>query len=448
MISKTGKCTFLFLLMSVFIMIIMPSCVLAYVTDVQSSGTYTAASEEKSYTVNPTIDGYWKVRIDAENGANVKIDKFSSTYTWTEDTLYVVPVTAETYNDIESQKKTLSEGSTTSLDPGSYWMYLTDHDSRRINLTFTLCSSNTATGVVWEVDGKEVSGSATVNSGIPVTVTATLQPAGTDSEISSEVSLSNTIRGYGGIENIKLSDDKRSVTFTYGMSKAGSSDTIKLEVKNSRYTSSLNSTSYTLVMNIRAEALTVDKDLVTATYNSFLITEKSPTGYIAGYVKKGSKWVKKFDEGRGKTHKIKGLKPNKKYKVKLVTYETKGGPESYPITISFKTGVKTKPQVKSVRITGLQKNGVTWTRGYWQGSKYIWPHRVTSYTYTLQVTLKKKAPSGVKGLEYNGYLAPGRKKVYSFEITGAKPSSKGSFRFYSDKNYGGFSPSSKKVSLG
>ena len=101
--------------------------------------------------------------------------------------------------------------------------------------------------------------------------------------------------------------------------------------------------------------------------------------------------------------------------------------------------------MKSVKITDLKQNGVTWTRGYWQGSKYIWPHQVTSYTYTMKVTLKKKAPSGVKGLEYHGYHASGRKKVYTFKITGPKPSSKGGFRFYSDKKYGGYSPKSKKV---
>ena len=71
-----------------------------------------------------------------------------------------------------------------------------------------------------------------------------------------------------------------------GMSKAGSSDTIKLEVKASEDTGS-KVTPYTLVMNIRAEALNVDKDLVTSTYNSLLLTEKSPTGYLAGYLKKG-----------------------------------------------------------------------------------------------------------------------------------------------------------------
>ena len=444
--NKIGRYAALFLLVSVFLIVLAPSRVQAYVTDVNSSGTYTSTAAEKTYSITPDVNGYWKVRIQAGNGANLTIKKFSSTYTWVTDSLYIAPVTAATYAEIESQKRVLSEGKSISLEKGDYWLYLTDHGSRRINLTFSLRDLVVATGVVWEVDGKQVSGSASVTSGVPVTVKATLQPENTDSVIDSETSLSNTIRGYGGIENIKISADKRSVSFTYGMSKAGSSDTIKLLVKDSNDVNS-KTTPYTLVMNIRADAIIVDNDLVTSTYNSFMITEKSPTGYLIGYLKQGSKWVKKFDEKRGKTHIIKGLKPNKKYTVKLVTYEKKGGPKSLPITVKFKTGTKTKPQIKSVKITNLKQNGVTWTRGYWQGRNYIWPHQVTSYTYTLKVTLKKKAPSGVKGLEYNGYRASGRKKVYTFNITGAKPASKGAFRFYSHKTYGAFSPKSKKVKI-
>ena len=436
------KLVVLVLWISAFFLMMTPSSALAKsFSEVRSSGTYTASSDKKSYSFsNVAVDDYWKVLIRAESGTLLKIEKYFSP-----EFLGKLKYVSEKASDISYESEYLFEGDEIRLDEGNYWLYVKkDYGNCTFDLTFSLRNSVALTGVVWEVGGKQVSGSATIEARTLVKVKATLQPANTDAEIETAYPLQNSKDGYGVIGDITISDDKKSVSFNYQYNNPGDTDTIKLTVQKSKNASS-GYENFTLDMNVRAEAIKVDEDLISVTYNSFRITEKSPTGYLAGYVKSGSKWVKKFDEPRGKTHTIKGLKPNRNYKVRLVTYEKKGGPKSAPVTISFKTGTKTKPKVKSAKITNLKQNGTTWTRGYWQGSNYIWPHQVTSYTYELKVTLTAKAPAGVKGLEYNGYYASGRKKVYTFKITGAKPASKGTFRFYSNKKYGAFSPVSKKV---
>ena len=436
------KLVVLVLWISVFFLVMTPTSALARsFSEVRSSGTYTASSDKKTYQFsNVAVDDYWKVLIHAENGTVLKIERYSSP-----EYLGKLKYVSVNASDISYESVYLFEGNEIHLKKGDYWLYVKkEYGNCSFDLTFSLRNPVALTGVVWEVNGKQVSGSTTIDGRTRVKVKATLQPANTDAEIESAYPLHNSKDGYGVIGDITISDDKKSVSFNYQYNNPGDTDTITLTVQKPKDSSSAYE-NFTLNMNVRADAILVDKDLISVTYNSFRITEKSPTGYLAGYVKSGSKWVKKFDEPRGKTHTIKGLKPNKNYKVRLVTYEKKGGPKSAPVTISFKTGTKTKPKVKSAKITNLKQNGTTWTRGYWQGSNYIWPHQVTSYTYELKVTLTAKAPAGVKGLEYNGYYATGRKKAYTFKITGEKPVSKGTFRFYSHKKYGSFSPASKKV---
>ena len=443
--NKNGKLVALVLWISAFFLVMTPSSAFARsFSEVESSGTYTASSDKKTYQCSEgRVDDYWKVLIHADSGTILKIEKYNSP-----EYLGKLKYVSEQASEISYYSVDLFEGSEIHLEEGNYWLYVKrDYGNCSFDLTFSLRNPVALTGVVWEVGGKPVSGSATIDGRTLVKVKAALQPVNTDAEIASASSLQNSRVGYGVIGDIEISADKKSVSFNYQYNNPGDTDTITLTVQKSNNSSS-GSVNFTLDMNVRAEEIKVDEDLVSVTYNSFSITEASPTGYLAGYLKSGGKWVKKFDDPRGRTHTIKGLKPNKKYQVQLVTYTKKDGPKSAPITISFKTGTKTKPKVKSVKITNLKKNGTTWTRGYWQGSNYIWPHQVTSYTYDLKVTLTAKAPAGVKGLEYNGYYASGRKKVYTFKITGAKPASKGTFRFYSDKKYGAFSPNSKKVKLG
>ena len=92
------------------------------------------------------------------------------------------------------------------------------------------------------------------------------------------------------------------------------------------------------------------------------------------------------------TYTIKGLKGNTKYKVRLyygVDMARLGSPSN---TLTFKTGPKKKPALKtvSVKATNYKKHK---RRGYNMNFLYWWRHPYTYYTYTYNlkttVTFKK-----------------------------------------------------------
>ena len=164
-----------------------------------------------------------------------------------------------------------------------------------------------------------------------------------------------------------------------------------------------------------------------------------------------------------------GLKPNKKYKTRLRygTTATKVMDGSTGLLLgpalntgTKKTGKKTKPPIKSVKVKAIKvkfhKHRVP---GHyeWVGNSLIWFKAYTEkyYTCKYKVIVKLKKKPGTKGIWVNGKFVKGNKKKYTVKFTPypnyfVKKPPKGlkkvtvKIRSYQSKKYYGFSPMYKK----
>ena len=169
---------------------------------------------------------------------------------------------------------------------------------------------------------------------------------------------------------------------------------------------------------------------------------------------------------------IKGLKPNKKYKIRIrygtyVTYEKAklkegkylgdgkshffAGPPLYVKTI--KTGKKKPPKIKSIKVKAIKvKYHKVRHYGYYTGV-YLYTEKF--YTCKFRVTVKLKKKPGTKGIWLNGRYLKGNKKTYSTTFTPypnyyTKKPPRGLKKYvvqiasFRSKAYGGFSPLKKK----
>lgn len=196
------------------------------------------------------------------------------------------------------------------------------------------------------------------------------------------------------------------------------------------------------VTNVKASSFNVG-------YKSAKITGAAAVG-IGDATKNGSKiriqqyrsgsWttVKTIDSGTASAT-LSGLKANTTYKYRLVgcVPATGSGKEltgAASETITVKTGLKTAPKVKSVKVTGakVKKTAKTWHSGRWDAGG-VWHagyYTSGSYqtTYTVKVKLKKKV-SGTKGILINGTKAKGTGKTFTkkFTVSGKLKGKKRSF---------------------
>ena len=139
--------------------------------------------------------------------------------------------------------------------------------------------------------------------------------------------------------------------------------------------------------------------------------------------KKGSKWKEKtLSNGVAK---VTGLKSNTEYQVKLQSSVTGKDDEGNSVkltspfskTVTIKTGQKTKPDVKSVSISGakaskLYVDGYYDSFGSWHNGYYN-----TTTSFKVTVTLKS-APKNVEGMIFTigdkDYKVKGSKTTYTF----------------------------------
>lgn len=296
-------------------------------------------------------------------------------------------------------------------------------------------------------------------------VTATLEPSNTDAKFTSKSSV--TAPGHNtGISKIKTSNKGKTATFTVQTAgDASETDyTINFSELNPESVSDFYGTTgtgmqkvFTVSTGLSAMKLSPEVSYNFIRFNSFNIPEYSGGGAadITVYLKVGKKWKKQFSvQAWSKNPKtITKLKSGKTYKYKtVISKKLKSGKTAKTTNIyKVKTGPKTAPAIKSIKVSGV-KYKKTWVHGYFDSGWFWHPGNWSYYTtYTLTVKLKK-APKGAVGLEVNGMKMTGKGTTYKITSStsgNAKGKSlKFTFRTVTSNTYGGYSKAvTKKVKL-
>ena len=338
-----------------------------------------------------------------------------------------------------------------------YWYSDSNAQALRLDYAFSVEPYIPATGITWTSAEYPDLAAVAIPAGQELHMTATVDPANASAEFVKLTS-GNYI---DDVRDVALSADGRTLTFTTNNGAGGNIKTLTASVKNKL---DVGGTAYSISLASPPNKLDLTYAKIEVESTSiFVESNRADYGiknlYVRAWVKgpKDKKWVKKLDEdampGNGADrHYIKGLKPNTAYQVKYIYYVKIGDVESPSAATKFKvkTGAKKAPSIKSVKISNKKKVFNGYIDAHWErnGSILKWVPRKKSYSYsyTLTVTLKSKAPSGVLGLRYGDKNVAGKGKTkYVFKLkTGTVPK-KGVFTFYSDKTYGGYSPTSKSV---
>lgn len=209
----------------------------------------------------------------------------------------------------------------------------------------------------------------------------------------------------------------------------------------------------------------------TSNYNSITYSSKFMSGNhykVMLYTKRKWKKVKDLHINHSATNtyidtsfKIKGLKANTKYRLRLDPYtvidsKTYQGKSSSTLTIW--TGLKSIPPIKSINVANVKfKKGYrsnTWVSGYWSGNYYHPGYYIrvpSKTTFTITITLKKKL-KGTQGLMINGEKIAGKGKTFKRKITvdGNMKGKKYKLTIvsYKDRRYDGSSKAiSRKVTI-
>ena len=426
--------------------------------------TYTSKDSAETYRIDQqTVNGSFYIRLNCEKDTYLKINSFSSTAEFTQYMLLA--------KEGEKDETRAAEGNEFYLEKGTYFLWSSSNGAT-LNLSFTMRHHVHATGIAWTVDGKALkNGPVELRKGISVTIKATLQPENTDARLT-KTGLDNKNSGYGQIYDESLSEDGKTLTFKYLCNDQNGNDTVSVVAYDIGYRNE-GWTKYELALGVKPSKPEFTDSMVTSTHNMIELNCRNMVdtrAYLRAEIKNGKKWVKKLDEqvivngNTGTTHYIKGLKENTEYTVRVQYYTKVGDREikSEYTTLKVKTGVKTKPSIKSVKLSNV-KSQKTWVDGHWVNGtvKDVWVKGHYDYYKTFKVTvvLSKAAPSGVIGLamtndaETNGkpqFVKVGKdKKTFVFSGSAAGKNLKVSFQFYSDAKYKGYSPvsSSKTVQV-
>ena len=430
-------------------------------TDPKSSAReYTSTDDAKTYTISEKVNGKLYIKLIAAKDTYLKIDDLSIPSDYTQYMMLGnVEETDDRYHD------SVRKGNEFYLAKGSYYLY-SKSDGAAINLKFTMRHHVHIQDILWKADGKEVDGAVPVNKGASVTITATIQPANADAKVTA-TGLTNTNRGYGQIFDESVSSDGKTLTFKYLCNDDSGTDTIKMTAYSIGYKNE-GMKDFQLALGVKPSAPYFTESMISATYNTIQLNTSNQFNsrvYVRADIKSGKKWKKKLDEkalkdGNTSTlHTIKGLKQNTSYTVR-VKYYTKNGKKTISssyTTFKIQTGTKTKPVVKSVKVSNVQSKK-TWVDGHWvNGTVYdVWKpgHYDYYYAFKVTVTLSKAAPKGVTGLmmtntgvtsgNASSYVkAKGNRKTFTFSCTSSSKTLNATFKFYTGSTYKGFSPLSK-----
>ena len=421
--------------------------------------TYKSTDNSETYTVREKVDKSFYIRLECVKDTYFVMNDYFSTAEYEQYMLLS--------KEGETDETRVSKGTVRYLEKGVWYLKSTSSGAT-ISLSFTMRHHVHASGISWTVDGKALkNGLVELSKGMNVTIKATLEPANTDA-ILTKTGLDNKNRGYGQIYDETVSADGKSLTFKYLCNDQNGSDTVTVVAYDIGY---LNDgwTKYELPLGVKPAAPELLDSMVTSTEKSIELNCKNESDtrtYLRVEVKNGKKWTKKLDEkvlqGNSPVHYLKGLKPNTTYNIRVMYYTKNGDTEvaSDYKTLKIKTGWKSAPKIKSVKVSNV-KSKKTWVEGHWvHGTSYdVWEkgHYDKYTTFNLNVTLSEGLPSGVIGLsmtndgDVNGkpQFVKGKKGQTSFTFSGsaAGKSVKVSFCFYSDAKYKGYSPSTKSQTV-
>lgn len=335
-----------------------------------------------------------------------------------------------------------------------YWYDSADAQKLKLNLSFTLRPSVDDVKVKW-VCKEEKDLNASIFPNRLMHFTLTVEPKSSDYVFNTVALNSYVENGY----DEQLSEDGKTLTFTAQNAAAGEMKVLKVALINKL---TYETKSFTQAIGSAPDKPSAEYHSITTNSTSAVIEAKNMgqgayNGFVRGWIKSGKKWVLKLDEpiypnGGKNVHTFTKLKPNTTYQFKYAYYIKNGGSElvSKPLTFKAKTGVKKAPVVSSAKITNKKKTKKVWVDGYWEnrGSKLVWVkgHYSWLVSFDLVVTLKSAPPKGALGLKYGDKAVAGKGKRFTFKFKNVGSyATEGVFNFYSDKNYGGLSPASKKV---
>lgn len=182
--------------------------------------------------------------------------------------------------------------------------------------------------------------------------------------------------------------------------------------------------------------------------------------YYKVELKKNGVWTDCGVYSASQKAKLTSLTPNTKYEMRLVGILREQGYEdimsSPSNVVSFTTGCKNKPSIKSIKVTNVkvkkipkvwhpgQYVGTVWRAGYYTGG-----YKETSFKVTVTLKSRVKGPAG---LDIDGVFVKGSGKTFKTKgvIRGNKKGKKVNFKicYANHESYGGKSPAtSKKVKL-
>ena len=184
---------------------------------------------------------------------------------------------------------------------------------------------------------------------------------------------------------------------------------------------------YTLAYKVKPD-FTIPKSNYKVTKSSISLgTYGFPS--VVKYRKKGASSWKSKSVSKNEKMSISGLSSGTTYEIKPYYKSTSTDPENgkkststdlIGSTITLTTSLTKKPQVKSVKVSGI-KYGKQTIEAYWESDGDRHPEETfntASYTVTVKV---KNVPSKAKGLRMkvgsSVYYAKGNKKTYTFKLT-------------------------------
>ncbi len=420
--------------------------------------TWTSKDKAVTKTFRAVVNKKFYVKLNIKKDAYLKINSFTSSSEVTDHLYYVPTSSTNEYNDSE----VVRNGDDIFLKKGTYWLY-SRTDGATIQVKMTLRHHIYSSGVIWTTDGKEITGALSIKKGKTVAIKATISPSNSDALLPTTVLLKNKNRGYGQIFDEKVSSDRKSVTFKYLCNDDSGTDIIDLTVYDIGY-KERDYKHYELAVGVTPDKPAFSSSTVFSTHKNIElkchnIFDSNVTLRVD--MKKGGKWKKVIDEpalkGNSQLHYVNGLEANTTYTLRTKYYIKVGSQQisSGYQTLKVKTGVKTKPVIKSLSVSNVKKHK-EYSKAYWdnngkyhKGFYYYWK------SYTVKVTLSKAVPSGTLGLKLGAAKVKGKGKTFSFKCTtgtsssGYADSATVAVSFYSDAKYGGVSPSSKarKISL-
>ena len=425
----------------------------------EAAETWTSKDKAVTKTIRTKVDGKYYLKLKIKKDAYLKINKFTSDYEYTDHLYYVPASSTNEYKD----SKAVSSGDDIFLKKGTYWLF-SKTDGATIYAKMTLRHHIYSSGVVWTTGGKEISGPLSIKKGKTVTIKATISPSDCDALLPTTVLLHNKNRGYGQIFDEKVSKDRKSVTFNYLCNDDSGTDIIELTVYDIGYREE-GYKKYELAVGVTPDKPQFSSSNVFSTHKNIELKCHNifdSNVYLRVDMKNGSKWKKVIDEpalqGNSQLHYVNGLKANTsytlraKYYIKVSSQKISSGYQ----TLKIKTGVKTKPVIKSIKVSNIKKHK-DYSDGYWdnngkyhKGFYYYWK------SYKVKITLSKAVPKGALGLKLGAAKVKGAgKKAFTFNCK-TETSSSGYYNsatilvnFYSDAKYGGVSPASnaKKISI-